>query len=60
MERIEYERKKEEVADAIVARLEKVFPGLKEGTILRWVGGWCGGGVGYRLAWNGSAQGCRD
>lgn len=35
LERPEYERKKEEVADAIVARLEKVFPGLKEATILR-------------------------
>ncbi|KAL4439820.1 hypothetical protein ABPG75_002821 [Micractinium tetrahymenae] len=38
LERPEYERKKEEVADAIVARLEKVFPGLKEATILREVG----------------------
>lgn len=35
LERPEYERKKEEVADAIVARLEKVFPGLKEAVILR-------------------------
>lgn len=38
LERPEYERKKEEVADAIVARLEKVFPGLKEAVILREVG----------------------
>lgn len=38
LERPEYERKKEEVADAIVARLERIFPGLKEGTILREVG----------------------
>lgn len=35
LERTEYERKKEEVADAIVARLERVFPGLKEAIILR-------------------------
>lgn len=38
LERTEYERKKEEVADAIVARLERVFPGLKEAIILREVG----------------------
>lgn len=36
LERPEYERKKEEVADAIVARLEKVFPGLKAATLFRW------------------------
>lgn len=35
LERAEYERKKDEVADAIVARLEKVFPGLKAGTLFR-------------------------
>eukprot|EP00887_Chlorella_sp_A99_P000482 scaffold17.g482.t1 len=31
----EYTRKKNEVADAIVARLEALFPGLKEATVFR-------------------------
>jgi prolycopene isomerase len=31
----EYERKKEEVADAIVARLEALWPGLKAATEFR-------------------------
>ena len=30
-----YERKKEEVADAILARLERVFPGITAGTLFR-------------------------
>jgi hypothetical protein len=33
-----YAAKKEEVAEALLARLERIFSGLKEGTILRWVG----------------------
>ena len=32
-----YERKKEEVADAILARLERVFPGITAGTLFRCV-----------------------
>ena len=35
MERSEYERRKEEVADEIVQRLEAIFPGLKQGTLFR-------------------------
>ena len=59
-----YAAKKEEVAEALVARLERVFPGLKEGTILRWAGGGvvcCAGdlvwsGVAWRgVAWRGVA-----
>ena len=34
----EYEQKKEEVADQLVQRLEKFFPGLQEATIFREVG----------------------
>ena len=34
----EYEKKKEEVADMIFDRLETIFPGLKEGVIMREVG----------------------
>lgn len=38
LESAEYERRKEEVADAFVARLERYFPGLKEGTVFRYGG----------------------
>ena len=34
----EYERKKEEVADGVVARLERHLPGLKAATLFREVG----------------------
>lgn len=40
----EYERKKEEVADAIVARLEALWPGLKAATEFREVSMRGGGG----------------
>lgn len=36
LDRPAYEAKKEEVADAITARLERIFPGLKEGTMFRY------------------------
>lgn len=38
LEPAEYERKKEEVADSVIAQLEKYFPGLKAGTVQREVG----------------------
>ncbi|KAI3431833.1 hypothetical protein D9Q98_010586 [Chlorella vulgaris] len=38
LDRPAYEAKKEEVADAITARLERIFPGLKAGTMFREVG----------------------
>lgn len=34
----EYERKKEEVADGVIARLERHLPGLKAATLFREVG----------------------
>lgn len=35
LSREEYERKKDEVADALVKRLEAYLPGLQEGTVYR-------------------------
>jgi phytoene dehydrogenase-like protein len=39
LDRPAYEAKKEEVADAITARLERIFPGLKAGTMFRLASG---------------------
>ena len=33
----EYEQKKAEVTDAVLARLEAFFPGLREAVVFRWV-----------------------
>ena len=47
----EYERKKAEVADAVVTRLESYFPGLGASTVFRWGGatGLGGACLGRRL-----------
>lgn len=37
MERADYDKKKDEVANSIIARLEAFFPGLTENIVYRYV-----------------------